>query len=157
MKTLTFALAVATIAAAVTATTILLFMPEAAASTAKCIPDVEVQAAPADPLTHAQRVWTYALEWCESRGNPEAINQVDRDGTSSYGAWQFKPATLWHYGTLYGVPGMPKLQAIDKAFVMNRDTQSAVLDQMVLHRDEIKWSQQFPDCTKKLGYPPRKN
>lgn len=38
-------------------------------------------------LTHQQEVWIYALEFCESRGNTEAINPKDLDGTPSYGAY----------------------------------------------------------------------
>ena len=96
-------------------------------------------------LTHAQQVWKHALEWCESGGNPKAINENDLDGTPSYGAWQFKPATLNGFAKQYGIA---------TTTVMDRKVQEAVLDQMILHRNEIKWSQQFPWCVKKLGYPP---
>ena len=37
---------------------------------------VEVAPEPVDDaprLTHAQETWIRALEWCESRGNPEAV------------------------------------------------------------------------------------
>lgn len=97
-------------------------------------------------LSHAQQVWKSALEWCESRGNPDAVNEEDLDGTASYGAWQFKPSTLDYFSEKYGVA--------TSTSVMNRDWQDRVVTQMILHRDEIKWSQQFPWCVKKLGLPP---
>ena len=98
-------------------------------------------------LSHAQEVWLGALEWCESRGNTEAINPKDLDNTPSYGAFQFKPSTLTYYAKKYGV-------AIATS-TMDYVSQRAVVEQMVLHREEIKWIQQFPWCVKKLGLPPK--
>lgn len=123
---------------------------------------VDVDKKVADPkpaerkLTHAQEVWIHALEWCESRGDPEAINEIDRDGTSSYGPWQFKPATLWHFGKIYNVPATKDLTIhdIDETFVMDYERQRATIEEMVLHASEIKWSYQFPDCVARLGPPP---
>ena len=97
-------------------------------------------------LTHQQEVWLYSLEWCESRGNAEAINPKDLDGTPSYGAYQFKPSTLEMFAKKYGVA---------TTTLMDYETQRAVVEQMVLHRDEIKWENQFPGCVKKLGRPPK--
>ncbi len=97
-------------------------------------------------LSHAQMVWSYALEYCESRGNKDAINPKDLDGTPSLGAMQFKPSTLVYFADKYNV-------AISTS-TMDYDSQRAVLEQMILHKDEIKWSQQFPWCVKKLGPPP---
>ena len=97
-------------------------------------------------LTHQQDVWISALEWCESRGNAEAINPKDLDGTPSYGAFQFKPSTLEMFAKKYGVA---------TTTLMDYATQRKVVEQMVLHRDEIKWENQFPWCVKKLGRPPR--
>ena len=98
-------------------------------------------------LSHAQQVWKSALEWCESRGDPDAVNKEDLDGTPSYGAWQFKPSTLDYFSVKYDVA--------TSTSVMDRDWQDRVITQMILHRDEIKWSQQFPWCVKKLGNPPK--
>lgn len=96
-------------------------------------------------LTHEQETWIRALEWCESRGNPEAVNEMDLDGTPSYGAFQFKPSTYQFFALKYGVePGE----------LMDREIQYQIVEQMVLHRDEIRWGQQFPWCVKKLGAPP---
>ena len=106
-------------------------------------------------LTHQQMVWVHALEWCESRGNPDAINAVDLDGTPSYGSWQFKPSTLLYFGHMYGVLPSDLGESNVMDFIMNRDVQFAVLEQMILDRENIRWDRQFPWCVEKLGYPPR--
>lgn len=111
----------------------------------KSQPDEKHEVVPT--LTHAQQVWKGALEWCESRGKIGAVNPKDRDGTPSYGSFQFKPSTLQYYAEKYNVPTATS--------TMDYATQSAVVDQMILHRAEIDWSWQFPDCVKRLGYPPR--
>ena len=97
-------------------------------------------------LTHPQEVWMHVLEWCESRGYNEAVNPKDNDGTPSYGAFQFKPSTLDYYAEKYGVA---------TTTLMDYQTQKAVVTQMILHRDDINWDQQFPACVKKHGWPPR--
>lgn len=104
-----------------------------------------VLAANVPTLSHQQEVWLHALEWCESRGDASAINPRDNDGTPSYGAYQFKPSTLDYYAAMYGVP---------TTTLMDYETQRAVAEQMVLHRDEIRWTQQFPACVRRLGPPP---
>ena len=96
-------------------------------------------------LTHQQKVWMHALEWCESRGIPEAVNEEDLDGTPSYGAFQFKPSTLDYFSEKYNVA---------TTSLMDYESQRSVLEQMILHRDEIDWYQQFPWCVKKLGPAP---
>ena len=98
-------------------------------------------------LSHRQEIWKAALEWCESNGDIDAINENDLDGTPSYGAFQFKPSTLNYYAKKYGVA---------TTTVMDYEVQSAVIDQMILHRNEIKWRNEFPWCVKKLGLPPIK-
>lgn len=102
---------------------------------------------PTPRLNHQQEVWLNVLEWCESRGKPESVNPNDLDGTLSYGAFQFKPSTLDYFAEKYGIA---------TTTLMNYDTQRAVVKQMILHRDEINWHQQFPDCVKKYGLPPAK-
>ncbi len=106
-------------------------------------PKVEILPPPADPLSHPQRAWLGALEWCESRGTPTAINPKDRDGTPSYGILQFKPSTLALFEKKYGITGS----------LMCAGTQEAIVEQMIL-QGGIQWSQQFPMCTKLLGKPP---
>lgn len=105
------------------------------------------QEEPKPTLSHAQEVWKNALEWCESNGNPKAINPNDLDNTPSYGAFQFKPTTLDYFAKIYGIA---------TTTVMDYEVQNAVVTQMILHRNDINWHQQFPWCVKKLGIPPVK-
>lgn len=89
--------------------------------------------------------WLLALEWCESRGRPEAINPVDRDGTPSLGLLQFKDTTFAFFSKAYGIPGE----------LMDPDAQRAIVRRMM--RDpSIRWESQFPDCVQKhIGWPPK--
>ena len=108
-------------------------------------------------LSHAQQVWLGALEWCESRGNKGAINPKDNDGTPSYGAFQFKPSTLYYYATMYKIPltwdrDTDTVGSI--ATTLDYGAQRATIEAMVLDRKNINWNQQFPACVKKLGAPP---
>lgn len=100
--------------------------------------------APVDPLTHRQRLWLGALEWCESRGIPSAVNPKDRDNTPSYGVLQFKPSTFKSFSRLYGITATS---------TMNDAAQEAIVEQMIV-RGGVNWHQQFPDCVAKLGLPP---
>lgn len=144
MKTLT-ALLLAALAAGALITTL--------PALAMRIPDNTVEYV-RDPLTHPQRVWEYALEWCESNGEVDAINPKDSDGTPSYYSWEFKPETFREFGTAYKVlPADITGDALMRA-LHTYATEQKVLDAMILHRDDIKWSHQFPACVKKLGYPP---
>lgn len=96
-------------------------------------------------LNYQQKAWLGALQWCESRGNPKAINPNDRDNTPSYGILQFKPSTFNYYQARYGT---------DKGTgYMDPDAQTAIVEQMII-RNDVKWSQQFPECVRKLGKPP---
>jgi len=101
---------------------------------------------PKPTLSHAQEVWKNALEWCESNGNQKAINPNDLDGTASWGGYQFKPSTLDYFAGKYGIA---------TTTVMDYEVQNAVVTQMILHRNDINWHQQFPWCVKKLGIPPK--
>ena len=104
-------------------------------------------------LTHAERTWIAALEWCESRGNPRAINPKDKDGTPSFGAFQFKPETLEWYGQKYKIIATDT--PITEEIYMDRDIQVVIVEHML--RDKtVRWQQQFPDCTiRKIGPPPQ--
>jgi hypothetical protein len=104
---------------------------------------------PKPKITHAQEVWIHALEWCESNGKPTAVNPMDADGTPSYGAFQFKPSTFWHFANRYDVG----ITVVSDSH-LDRDNQYEVVAAMVAHRDEIEWHNQFPGCVKKLGLPP---
>lgn len=106
-------------------------------------------------LTHAQLVYTYALEWCESQGNVKAINPKDNDNTPSYYSWQFKPGTFRYFGTKYGIIATSTTDADLMKLMSDYPTERKVLEAMVLDGKRIEWQNQFPGCTRKLGYPPR--
>ena len=128
------------LAVLVAATTTLLLIPSTVAYNS------EAQQAPERKLTHAQEVWISALEWCESHGIPAAINPKDKDGTPSYGSFQFKPSTLTYFAAHYHIA---------TTNTMDTDVQHKVLEAMVLDGKNIEWTQQFPDCVKrKVGPPP---
>lgn len=106
---------------------------------------VIITQAPADILSTQQRVWLNALRWCESNGFDGNINPKDRDGTPSWGRYQFKPGTFKNYNSIYGLPGGP---------LMDGEAQERIVEQMII-RGGVKWSNEFPECTRKLGYPPK--
>lgn len=94
--------------------------------------------------TEEQEAWLKDLEQCESSGNPEAVNEVDRDGTASYGLLQFKPGTFAFFAKAYGIEGE----------LMDPDAQRAIVRRM-MKDPSIDWEWQFPDCVKKyIGRPP---
>lgn len=101
-------------------------------------------------ITHAQKVWLYALEWCESAGRKDNINENDTDGTPSYYSYQFKPSTLQMYGERYGMIGDEDIMEIIKDY----DLQRAIVERMI-HDERVRWNREFPGCTKKIGLPPR--
>lgn len=102
-------------------------------------------------LTQQQNVWISALQWCESRGNDQAINKKDRDGTPSYGAFQFKPSTYAYLAKRYGLASTTDY--------MNADEQRTIVGYMLLDKtisDKELRTRQFPDCiTRVIGLPPR--
>lgn len=105
-------------------------------------------------LTPRQEEWLHSLEMCESGGNHNAINEIDRDGTASLGGFQFKPATLYHYATLYGV--LPDIEPHEiMNIIMDYYVQRSTVEQMILHHDDIPWHTEFPDCVARLGLPPK--
>ena len=99
-----------------------------------------------DILTVRQKAWKYALAWCESRHRDDAVNKVDRDGTPSYGRYQFKPTTFHYF--------MKKYDIGTSTNYMDGDLQERIIDQMII-RNDVKWFKQFPDCVKRNGTPPR--
>lgn len=99
-----------------------------------------------DPLSYQQRAWLGALMWCESRGNPEAVNPQDTDNTPSYGILQFKPGTFSDFAPKYGITTKD---------YKDPDAQIAIVEYWIMHPGEVKWQNQFPGCVKKLGVPPK--
>ncbi len=105
-------------------------------------------------LTARQRAWLGALEWCESRGDGTAVNWADRDGTPSFYWFQFKPATFKAYGEKYGlIPTGLTLGGTMLEMESYATTQKIVVT--MISDTDVKWSQEFPACVKKLGTPPK--
>ena len=105
-------------------------------------------------ITHAQDVWISALEWCESRGNITAINPKDKDNTPSYYSFQFKPSTFRLYGEQYSIVEKGKSDKQIMELLKDQVLQRKIVENMVNDKGVI-WKQQFPDCVKKLGIPPK--
>lgn len=127
----------------------ILFFPNVAAYT-NVDPETQVTgvalAVKEPELSHPQELWLAALEYCESRGIPSAINPNDLDGTPSYGAFQFKPDTFDAFTDEYNLP---------ERDLMDADAQRAIVRKMIRDKS-VKWEQQFPGCVKKIGRPPTK-
>lgn len=106
-------------------------------------------------LRHRKETWIGALEWCESRGRNDALNKVDRDGTSSYSNFQWKPTTFIYYGKMYGlIATSTQLTAVPE-LLKNYELQRDIVRNMV-DDPGVNFYQQFPDCVKlKVGLPPR--
>lgn len=128
-------------------TTVLLFLSLwTMAGSATTYEKVVVEVEKKDVLSYEQRAWLGALQWCESRGKPQALNPNDRDHTPSYGILQFKISTFYNYGKLYGIN-------TSKGY-KDPEAQIKIVEQMII-KGGVKWEQQFPDCVKKLGRPPK--
>lgn len=120
---------------------------------AQVIADIEIT--PILPkLTHEQEVWLYALEWCESRGVKTAVNPEDRDGTPSFYSFQFKPATFLNYGIKYGVIAATTSPTELSELLKSYEAQREIVTHMISDKS-VNWHQQFPDCVRKNGLPPR--
>ena len=104
-------------------------------------------------LTHAEETWISALEWCESRGDNQAINPADLDGTPSYYAFQWKPATFFSFAIAYGVIPEGTTAAEARELMKDYRLQLEVIRHMISD-DTVKLSGQFPACFRKLGPPP---
>lgn len=96
-------------------------------------------------LSYEQKAWLGSLEWCESRGNPEAVNPKDLDNTPSYGLLQFKPGTFDLYSGIYRIATTSYMAPAE---------QEEIVTDMIL-KGGINWHQQFPACVKLLGLPPK--
>jgi len=95
-------------------------------------------------ISHQQETWVRALEWCESRGIPTAVNPKDLDGSQSWGAFQFKVETFKTLSEKYQIKGD----------LFDYRTQLAIVGKMILDKS-IDLKHQFPGCVKKLGLPPK--
>jgi hypothetical protein len=105
-------------------------------------------------ITHAQDVYIYALEWCESRAKNGALNPKDRDGTPSHSNFQFKPLTLKHYAVKYGLLSDELEEADYTNWAYDYELTHKILMFMVNDKS-VDWDNEFPICVKnKIGYPP---
>lgn len=115
---------------------------------------------PAPLLTHEQMVWVHALQWCESHGDGEAINKVDKDGTPSYYWYQFKPGTFKGYGEKYLLIETGKSNEEIMELMQNYELTYSIMERMVadptITAKQWRYSL-FPGCTAKLGTPPRES
>lgn len=93
--------------------------------------------------SQTRQAWIDRMVHCESGGDPHNVNEVDRDGTSSYGLLQFKPSTLRMYQARYGLTGE----------LMDPAAQMAVFVRM-MDDPRVVWSTEFPDCSARHGLPP---
>lgn len=118
----------------------------------------EPEPTPEPLLTHEQTVWMHALQWCESHGNGEAINKVDKDGTPSYYWYQFKPGTFRQYGEKYLLIETGKSDEEIMELMKNYELTYSIMEHMVadptITAKQWRYSL-FPGCTAKLGTPPR--
>jgi len=103
---------------------------------------------------HQRETWISALEWCESGGNNNAVNPKDLDGTPSYYAFQFKPSTFKHFVIKYKM-APTDLEDVDYHNLMSIYEYQRNIVRRMIDDPEVRWSQQFPACTKKLGLPPK--
>lgn len=105
-------------------------------------------------FTHQQELWLASLEWCESKGDNTAVNPADLDGTPSYYAFQFKPSTFKWLGEKYGVIESGKTHDEVMELMKRYELQKAIVEYM-MEDPTTKWSNQFPGCVRKLGWPPK--
>lgn len=117
-------------------------------------------------LTPLQENWLLRLRLCESGDSQNAINPKDLDGTESAGLYQFKhtppslrvgkrPNTWQYYVQKYDLFGWQAWEDADwENALMSGWHQHQVLIRMLSDPD-VKWTQEFPACVKRLGLPPR--
>ncbi len=99
--------------------------------------------------------WLKAMARCESTNNPLAVNEVDLDGTPSYGLYQFKTGTFRHYVQKYNLFGWQDWAPAEwRKAIWNGEYQEMLVRQMV-RDDDVDLRHEFPGCTRKLGLPPQ--
>jgi len=107
-----------------------------------------------DPAKAALDLWVRKMAYCESTNNPKAVNEVDLDGTPSYGLYQFKTGTFRHYVEKYGLfDSEDWARSQWKKAIWNGEYQETVFRKM-LEDPEVDLHHEFPDCTRRLGLPP---
>jgi hypothetical protein len=104
---------------------------------------------------HRLETWLSALEYCESRGNGDAINPEDLDGTPSYYWYQFKPSTFSMFGIKYGLLSATATPESVLADEMRDYELTREIVRRMTQDERVDITRQFPWCVKKLGHPPR--
>jgi hypothetical protein len=98
-----------------------------------------------DPLD----AWIEKLIWCESRGNPDAVNWYD-GGTPSFGILQFKTDTFWRYNLKYQLlPNLEKNEVPN--IIMDSDVQIRLAKRIISDGGYKNWF----NCVKSIGLPPK--
>ena len=114
--------------------------------TLQTIQDNSLVSTKVDPKIVAENILVDKMAVCESTDNPLAVNLVDRDGTSSFGRFQFKPQTLKYYAEKYN---LADISAWEKEDIMNwiydGNFQEQIFRKMLYDKDII-WKQEFPTC-----------
>lgn len=108
---------------------------------AENIPEVKI--IPKEEPTHKQSLYLAMLEWCESGGNPNALNPQD-GGSRSVGSFQFKDKTFSLYSQKYAL-------GYTKEDIYDHDKQKALVHLMLKDGLEDQWK----NCHTKIGsnYP----
>ena len=101
-----------------------------------------------------QEIWLefliYKLADCESKGNPLALNKVDKNGLSSKGFWQFQDKTWRYYIQKYNLWNWQEWDEADyENAIWDANYQKVVVDKMFVDKD-INLQKEFPTCSKKL-------
>lgn len=106
------------------------------------------------PINVALEEWKQDMRICESSDNPNAINEVDLDGTASIGLWQFKIGTWKSWNQKYQVFPVYEWDEADYwNTIYSREHQDAIID-AALEDPTMDWAWHFPGCIKKHGLPP---
>lgn len=121
-------------------------------------PELSQPAQAVEMLSHQQKVWLGALEWCESRGVHEAVNPNDKDNTPSYYSFQFKPGTFKDFGIKYNLVPADVADEEVMELMESYELTYKIMEHMVIDEEitNKQWRDSlFPGCIKKLGTPPR--
>jgi len=102
-------------------------------------------------LEVAQEEWIDALAQCESSNNPNAVNQMDIDGTPSFGLLQFKKSTFAALSKEYDIGTDDYMDPVAQREIVRR-----MLADPYFTDAELR-NRQFPGCIRNtVGLPPRK-
>lgn len=106
-------------------------------------------------ITKEQDLWLAKLRNCESGDNPLAINKVDKNGRSSKGLYQFQNKTWRSYIEKYDLWNWQEWEEADFENAIWDGWYQEVVIRKMLNDKEVIFKQEFPDCVKRLGLPPK--